>query len=247
VLFLIFVVVQFAYLFGGEEKIVTTAGLSYAEYARRGFFELVAVAALVIPVLLVSNAVLSETGERDRQSFRALSTVILILVALIMASAFQRMMLYTETYGLTHDRLYVCVFLGWVGTVLGLFAGTVLFGSGRNFVLAASMSGFAFLAALNVVNPDALVARVNFGRAESGESTDLVHMSSLSDDAFPSIVERISILNRQDRCDLIARIEERRVGRSSGWRSWNLGRHRAVLAKTSPRYAEQLARCRTSS
>ena len=236
ILFLIFVVVQFAYLFGGEEMIFATAGLSYAEYARRGFFELVAVAALVIPVLMVANAVLSERDGRDRQSFRSLSTVILILVALIMASAFQRMLLYTDAYGLTHDRLYVCVFLGWVGTVLGLFAGTVLFGSGRHFVMAASLSGFAFLSVLNVVNPDALVVRVNLARAEAGNPVDLRHLSSLSDDALPLILERMFVLSWQDRCDLLTFLAVRQMDRPTGWKSWNFGRHRAVSAWRNPSY-----------
>ena len=40
-LFLAFVAVQVCYLFGGAERVVETAGLTYAEYARRGFFDLV--------------------------------------------------------------------------------------------------------------------------------------------------------------------------------------------------------------
>ena len=79
VLFLVFVVVQIEYLFGGEEVVRTTFGLSYAEYARSGFFQLVTVAALVVPVLLGAQAILSSENERDWQSFRALATVILIL------------------------------------------------------------------------------------------------------------------------------------------------------------------------
>ena len=51
-LFLSFVIVQFRYLFGGHALVQATTGLTYAEYARRGFFELVAVAALVLPLLL---------------------------------------------------------------------------------------------------------------------------------------------------------------------------------------------------
>ena len=46
---------------------------------------------------------------------------------------------------------------------------------------------------------------------------------------------------------VLARTEERRIDRQTGWRSWNLGRHRAVFAYRNPRYAEQLDRCSTSS
>src|SRR5205823_3431807 len=52
-LFLAFVLVQFRYFFGGANLVETSATLTYSEYARRGFFELVYVAALVLPTLLV--------------------------------------------------------------------------------------------------------------------------------------------------------------------------------------------------
>ncbi|MBR9990323.1 MAG: DUF4173 domain-containing protein [Gemmatimonadetes bacterium] len=54
-LFLLFVAIQVRYLFGGGAVVEVTPGLGYAEYARRGFFELVAVAALVIPLQLIAD------------------------------------------------------------------------------------------------------------------------------------------------------------------------------------------------
>ena len=54
-LFLAFVLVQFRYLFGGAELVRGLTGMSYADYARRGFFELVAVAALSLPLLLLAD------------------------------------------------------------------------------------------------------------------------------------------------------------------------------------------------
>ena len=227
-IFLLFVVVQIEYLFGGEDLIRTTTGLSYAEYARRGFFELVAVATLVVPVLLGAQAMLDKRSQRDVQSFRALSTVILILVALIMASAVQRMRLYVGAYGLTQDRLYAAVFLAWVGTVLGLFAGTALFGSGRRFAYATIVSGFAFLAGLNALNPDALIARVNLARAQGGKPLDIAHTESLSADAVPSILAGSAVLEPAARCELLLTIDARWTSAGGDWRSWNFGRQRAV-------------------
>ena len=51
-LFLSFVIFQLPYLFGGMELVQNTPDFKLAEYARRGFGELVAVAALVLPMLL---------------------------------------------------------------------------------------------------------------------------------------------------------------------------------------------------
>jgi hypothetical protein len=59
-LFLAFVAVQVRYFFGGSALVQATTGLTYAEYARRGFFELVTVAA---PVPVAG-------GNRDCAAFR---------------------------------------------------------------------------------------------------------------------------------------------------------------------------------
>ena len=64
VLFAAFVIVQIGWLFGGEALVLRTTGLGYAEYARRGFFELMCVAGLLLPVLLASRALVPESDTR---------------------------------------------------------------------------------------------------------------------------------------------------------------------------------------
>lgn len=241
-LFLIFVVIQIKYLFGGAEVIWATAGLNYAEYARSGFFQLITVAALVVPVLLASHAMLSKENERDVQSYRALAIVILILVAMIMASAVQRMLLYTDAYGLSHDRLYAIAFMAWIGTVLGLFAGTTLFGNGRSFVLCVVLSGFGFLGAMNVMNPDGIIARVNLNRALAGKPLDATYMSKLGD-AVPILLDKLPALERQVRCDLVRETSREVDDLESDWRTWNLGRHRMLSAIRSARFDSHLGLC----
>jgi len=153
-LFAAFVLVQLRYFFGGDALVQATAGMSYAEYARRGFFELVTVSVLVLPVLLSANALLRrETATADRV-FRALAGSLLVLLAVIMYSAFARMQLYQSIYGLTADRLYATVFMAWLATVFAWFAATVLRGRGRLFVAGVLVSGWSTLMALNVADPD---------------------------------------------------------------------------------------------
>ena len=62
-LFAAFVAVQFRYLFGGE-AMVGAASLTRAEYARRGFFELATVVALVVPMLLVAEWIIDKRDAR---------------------------------------------------------------------------------------------------------------------------------------------------------------------------------------
>jgi hypothetical protein len=241
--FLAFAAVQTRYLFGGEDVVLSATGLTYADYARRGFFELVAATALVLPVLLAAEWALDKHDVKTVRSFRVLAVVLLLLVALIMDSALTRMLLYVDAYGLTADRLYATVFMGWIGVVLIWFAVTTLFGDGRRFTFGAVATGLAILLGLNALNPDRLIAEVNIQRAQSGRAVDVVYLARLSADAVPHIVPRLAELEASDACEFLLRAEDRWTERSGDWRSWNLGRARAAGALSSDAAARSRRRC----
>jgi uncharacterized protein DUF4153 len=164
-LFALFVGVQVGWLFGGERLVRSTTGLGYAEYARHGFFELVWVSLLVLPVLLGTRAAIHDDDLSAVRRYRALSMALLVLLGGIMTSALGRMGLYIHYYGLSADRLFASVFMLWLAMVFVWFGVTVLRGQTRDFVAGMTITGFLTLGALNVVNPEALVARVNISRA----------------------------------------------------------------------------------
>src|SRR6266545_4206628 len=145
VLFLAFVVVQFRYLFGGNALVESEAHLTYAEYARHGFFELVTVTALTLPLLLLADWALR--GE-DRRAFRWLAAALLALLGVVIASALQRMRLYMQHYGLTELRVYATGLILWLAVVCGWFALTVLRGRRHAFAVGALVTGFAETLAL---------------------------------------------------------------------------------------------------
>ena len=237
VLFLVFLAVQVRYLFGGASLVEVTEGLSYADYARRGFFELVAVAALVVPVLLVADWAAAEDGTRARRMLRATSTLLVVLLAGVLASAAYRMKLYQDAYGLTEQRLYVSVFMVWLTFVLGWLATTVLRGRRRGFAFGAIAGGLASIAALHVLNPHALIARVNISRAASGAEFDGNYLRTLSADAVPTLIAQLPTLPNEERCRVAGMLEARWSGeRRGGWRTWNFGdaRARRLVAKYTP-------------
>ena len=221
-LFLAFVVVQFRYLFGGADVVEATAGLTYAEYARHGFFELVTVTALTLPLLLLGEWMLG-AGERGRRVFRWLAAALLALLAIVIASALQRMRLYMQQYGLTELRLYATGVILWLAVVCGWFAVTVLRGRRHLFAVGALAAGFAATLALNVVDPDALIARTNVTRPV----VDVGYLAGLSDDAVPTLVRGLQRLPAEQRSFLARALLDRAVG-GRDWRSWNLSRERAA-------------------
>ena len=227
-LFLGFMAVQLRYLFGGANMVEVTAGLSYAEYARRGFFELVATAALVVPILLLADWSAAPVASRSRSVLRITMLVLAVLLVGVIASAAYRMRLYQEAYGLTEDRLYVSVFIVWLTVVLGWLVFTVLRGRRRRFAFGAIIAGVASIAALHGLNPHALIARVNLDRAAAGKQYDGKYLGTLSADAVPVILARLDQLPEAERCRATGMLKERWSGeRPGGWRTWNLSDWRA--------------------
>jgi hypothetical protein len=228
VLFLAFVIVQVRYLFGDATLVEQTVGLTYAEYARRGFFELVAVTALALPLLLLADWVLSDAGARARNAFRLLAGLLVVLLFVTMSSAMQRMRLYVDAYGLTEMRVYASAFMVWLGAVIIWFVATVLRDRRERF--AAGAAAFALLAlfVLNLLSPDALVARVNVARARAGQTFDARYATSLSADAVPTLVAALGDLREEERCHTAGRILERWTSPAKpDWRTWNQARARA--------------------
>jgi hypothetical protein len=226
-LFLVFVLVQFRYLFGGDALVQVTPDLTYAEYARRGFFELVFAVFLVVPVLLAADWLLERRGRRDDLVFRSLAGVQIGLVLAITASAFQRLRLYHASYGLTASRFYAMVLLIWIGAMLFWLAATVLRGRRESFAFGALASGLAAVALLFVIDPDAIVARTNVARMSSSDASvrfDVAYATSLSADAVPVLIDALPGLPPDVQCPLARHMLRRWApDRPSSLRTWNRG------------------------
>jgi hypothetical protein len=229
-LFAVFVVLQFRYLFGGLAELARSETLTYAEYARRGFFELVTVAALLLPLLLLLHWLLRRDEPGRERGFRILAGALLGLLFVVMASALQRMWIYQQQYGLTELRVYTTAFMGWLALVGVWFAATVLRGRRERFAFGALAAGLAVIALLNVINPDALIVRTNVARVEV-QPFDVDYAVNLSADAVPELLAAFLARPTEERCQAAARIlswsapEER--GEQRDWRTWNWSRSRA--------------------
>jgi hypothetical protein len=228
-LFLAFVVVQVRYLFGGADRVVETAGLTYAEYARRGFFELVSVTALVLPLLLLAHWLLRAENRAHERAFRVLSGIMVALLFVIVASALQRMYLYTQEFGLTELRLYTTIFMVWLSVILLWFVLTVLGGRRERFAFGVLATGFAAILLINALNPDALIARVNVDRMEAGKRFDAYYLTGLSADAVPIMIEALPTMDGANRRSVEGHLDDffRRSSGNTDWRTWNLSRSRA--------------------
>ena len=234
-LFLSFVLVQIRYFFGGAATVSATSGLTYAEYARSGFFELVWVAALVLPLLLGLHWLQRPGDARAQRLFSWQAGVQVALLFVIMASALARMHLYQGEYGLTELRLYTTAFMGWLAVVFLWFAATVLRGQRARFAFGAAGGAFGLIVALHLVNPDAMIVRANLTHAQKGRAFDAEYAASLSADAVPALTAALPALPLAVQGTLAVHLLPAWSHDTGDWRSWSLGRAQAFRAVQSHR------------
>jgi hypothetical protein len=151
----------------------------------------------------------------------------LLLLDVLLASALLRMRLYAAEYGLTELRFYTTAFMGWLVLVFGWFAATVLRGRPSRFGPGALASGFLVLLALNLIPPDALMARTNVVRAVAGRSFDAAYAARLSADALPTLLRLLPALPPPDRCAVSAGLHARWNSELASGVRWNISVSRA--------------------
>lgn len=243
-LFLSFVVMQVPYLFGGMEMVQNTPDFKLADYARRGFGELVAVSALVLPLLLAAHWLIRREATKATMLFKIFAGIQIALLFVIMASAVQRLLLLTGSlgYGLTTIRLYPMIFMTWLAIVFVWFAVTVLRGYRQYFALGAMWSAFAIIGATHVLNPDAFIVKTNIALMQQGREFDAEYNSRLSEDAIPTLLSGLPTMTDENRCTVVSNINgwSQQNKQDGDLRSLNYSQVSAVLSLTMNDNFQQL-------
>jgi hypothetical protein len=234
VLFLIFIAIQVTYLFGGSANVVGGA-FTYAEYARKGFFELVAVAGLSLLLIFVTERILLRERETHDKRFKLLSGLLIAQVLIIMVSAFKRLNLYEQAYGFTSLRLYSYIFIIWLAVVFLVLLYKIFAGRRENeFALTMFIGVLALLATFNFLNVDGTVARKNIDRYEQTGRLDVRYLDDLSDDAVIQVTRLLESDDDKLRDNVAASLYDRRQvlrsAENTSWQSYNLTRSAALSA-----------------
>jgi hypothetical protein len=236
-LFAAFVVLQLAYLFGGRDTL-DAAAISYSAYARRGFFELIAVVALVGGLLLVLELLVRGRGR----PYLGAALALVLLTGAVLASAYYRLDLYQRAYGWSELRFYAFAAIAFLAVALAIFAWSVL--RARMSFIAPPLVATAVAVGLcvNVIGPSGHIARANLARVidptglpdDAQRSLDVWTMWSLGDGAVPDIVARYDAVPERDHRGVFDALHQhtrrRDLSRAPDWRSWNLDRERARVA-----------------
>ncbi|MFE5967789.1 DUF4153 domain-containing protein [Streptomyces sp. NPDC056463] len=227
-LFAAFNAVQLAVLFGGYDKVLRETDLTYSEYARQGFWQLLMATLLTLVVIGLALRWAPRSDARDHTLVRAVLGTLCLLTLVVVASALRRMDLYVDAYGLTRLRISVAAMEMWLGLVILLIMAAGIFGA-RLLPRAVAVSAAAGMLLFGLASPDAIVAEQNVERFSSSGKIDVPYLAGLSADAVPAL-DRLPEPQRS--CALLD-IEERLGENDGSWyaTSWSEARARSILAE----------------
>jgi len=220
----VFVTTQVLAITAGAGYVRRNTGLTYAEYARQGFFQLLAAAALTLAVLLLLDRYSdATTGAQRWVGLLQQATVILTLV--VVAVAIRRLFLYESEFGLTMLRFSTIVFAAWIGIVFVLCGLKLANRLGPDFTNSVMVSAFLVLMTVNVANPESLVASRNIDRFGGTGNLDIDYLlHNLGNDALPTILSDAE--SSGPACARLPRPDDRVL-------VFNLSRNRAAAAYDS--------------
>jgi hypothetical protein len=222
--YVLFAIIQFSYLFGAAEGLLPH-GVAYAEYARRGFAELVAVALINVTLLFPGLHWIRRSGKVGEIIHKTLLTMLVACTIVMLISAYGRLSLYEEAYGFTQTRLLVHGFMIFLG-ILFVIAFYRIWVERMSMSRAYITTAIVAYLVMNYMNIDHRIAINNMERYEKTGIIDLEYLGRLSTDVIPALkklqVKHPELVSVQTTIDRVKSDAE-----DDTWPSWNLSKYQA--------------------
>ncbi|MFD2682624.1 DUF4153 domain-containing protein [Bacillus seohaeanensis] len=222
--YVLFVAVQFKYFFSGTLE----SGYTYAQYARRGFFELLFVTLINLTVTTVVIPFTKNALGGLKKTIQLALTVLVLSSGVLLVSAFMRMAMYEDAYGFTFTRVLVTSFMIFL---MVIFAYTLV----KIWLERLSLFHFYFMASIifytgiNLVNFDQIVVDRNIARFETTGKIDIHYLNRLSSTGVLGLIDLYE--KNPDIPGLEELLKQRKADReyikSDTWQSHNLTRDKA--------------------
>lgn len=221
--YVLFTIVQFKYFFSGTLQ----GDFTYAEYARKGFFELLFVTLINLSITIFVLTFVEKTKAFYKRFLQWLLTMLVISSAVLLSSAFMRLSMYEEAYGFTFIRVMAHSFMIFL---IVIFMYTLI----KIWIEKLSLFHFYFISALlyytvmNVMNVEQIIVTKNIERYEQSGKVDLHYLNGLS---YTGILGLIDLYEKNSHLPglkniLLERKDEAALG-SFPWQSYNLKRVQA--------------------
>lgn len=213
--YMVYLLTQTAYFFSAFAGLAPSDYANeLSDYARRGFFEMCAIAAINLVLLFVTMLVVRKNEGRFPLLTKLLGGFLSVFTLLLIATALSKMILYIDGFGLTRLRVLTSVFMVFLALVF-LAVTLRLFARKFPYMKVAVLSFCLLGLALSFCDIDTTIARYNVEAYQTKrlETVDVETLAELSDGAVPYLVELTKDADpevaRQAHNELVIRIFER--------------------------------------
>lgn len=179
--------------------------LSYAQYAREGFFQLCIVSVINLVIILFVALFMRRKVEEKSVVFRIISIIFTICNFILISTALSKMVMYIKSYGLTPKRIYATWFMCLIAVIFLIIVVSQFINKikpiATTFVVCV-----LFLTGLSLSNIDRIIAGYNVDRYIDGSlnSVDMRAMEDLGDAAIPELVRLAEHLDSKYNTDISA-------------------------------------------
>lgn len=229
-----FIAIQFSYLFGSL-RYGLPQDFTYAQYARKGFFELVVITVINLITLLGNINFIKPSGTRLNKVVKILNTTLVVCTFIMLLSAHFRMSLYEEVYGFTYLRVLTHAFMGYLFVLLIVTLCKIWYQSIHllKFYIVISVVAYTLL---NYINIDSIIVKNNIERYNKGNPIDIVYLTTLSYDVVPKLVDLAQSTSDQTLANQLGDgliHKKQALEKARPWQSFNISMYRArrVLLK----------------
>ena len=194
--YLLYLFSQLAYFFSAFKGFLPDEEMTYAQYARKGFFEMCVIAVINLALVFAALLLAKKHNGKVCNAIKLLATFVAGFTLIIIATAISKMVLYIGVYGMTVLRLTTSAFMVFLSVV---FISVIL----RVYILRINIVKTALIAAgcivlvLGTANVNRVCAQYNYDSYCNGKliSIDVEAMYTLGDEGIPYVVKLTSDKN----------------------------------------------------
>lgn len=180
---------QLAYFFSAFKGFLPDGEITFAQYARKGFFEMCAIAVINLNIVFLALLFSKKKNGKACNGIKILSTFIAIFTLIIISTAISKMVLYIDAFGMTVLRITTSAFMVFLAIV---FISVVLriYFTKINIVKTGLIAASFILIVLGSINVNGVCAKYNYEsyKSQKLDSVDLKAMYDLGDEGIPYLV-----------------------------------------------------------
>ena len=190
VCYLLYLFSQLAYFFSAFKGFLPEGGITYAQYARKGFFEMCVIAVINLALVFIALLLAKKQNGKACHGIKALATFVGVFTLVIIVTAISKMVLYINAYGMTVLRLTTSAFMVFLAVV---FISVILriYLLNINVVKTALITAGCIVLILGTVNVNRVCAKYNYDAYKNGKLTtvDVHALYDLGYEGIPYIAK----------------------------------------------------------